>query len=250
MCERGSVMNCNDIAELSPLYLSGELDAPRAAPFAAHLKACPRCALEIERQIELDARLRGAVLAGEPATGALDSRIRRRISAERRSKTAHWVLAAAGAAAILLIAGLGLRMWPTHEPVRVCADAARDHRIEIVLRQPRTWIRDQSGIQALAARLTLPPSVIPSFTGYRLERGKLCRLDGRVFLHLVYSNGAREFSFFMRQQDHPAARGIYTAGADHEHVALVESGNLTALVVTEQAGDAALNLARSASGAL
>jgi anti-sigma factor RsiW len=245
-------MNCNDIAELSPLYLSGELDAPRAAPFAAHLKACPSCALEIERQRELDARLREGVLASEPATGALDSRIRQRISAERRSKTARWVLAAASVAAILLIVGLGLRMLPTHEPLRVCADAARDHRNEIVLRQPRTWIRDQSGIQAIAARLSLSPSAIPSFAaaGYHLERGKLCRLDGRAFLHLVYSNGAGEFSFFVRPRDHRTSSDIYTQGIDREYVALVESGNLTAMVVTEQAGDAALNLARSASGAL
>ena len=246
-------MNCHDIVELAPLYLSGELDASRADAFAAHLRECPACALEIEQELEADACLRGGVFACETPSAGLYDRIRERISGERRRKAARrWVLATAGVAAMLLIALAGLRLRPTHEAVSVCADAARDHRFEIVLDHPRTWIRDQSGIQALAARLNLPPSVIPSFesAGYHLARGKLCLLDGRPFLHLVYSNGAGEFSFFVRRENGSASHVIHAEGVDQEHVALVESGNLTAIVVTEQAGDAALNLARSAFSTL
>jgi anti-sigma factor RsiW len=245
-------LNCNDIAELTPLHITGELDGPRAAAFTAHLEDCPSCAREIRHQAELDARLRQAMFADEVSTSAVDSRVRQHISAERRTKTTRRILAAAGVAAMLLIGAFGLRLWPARDSSRVCADAARDHRNEIVLRQPRTWIRDQSRIQALAARVNLPASAIPTSAaaGYHLERGKLCRLDGRVFLHLVYSNGAEEFSFFVRRHDHPASHGVYTSAADQEHVALVESGNLMAMVVTDQAGDTALNLARSVTSSL
>jgi anti-sigma factor RsiW len=245
-------MNCHDIVELAPLYLSGELDASRSDAFAAHLRECPACALEVEQEIEQDARLREEVLAGDVGSGGLHDRVRQRISADRRRKAARRVLAAAGVAAMLLIALIVLRFRPMHAPARVCADAARDHRFEIVLDHPRTWIRDPSGIQGLAARLSLAPSAIPSFAsaGYHLERGKLCLLDGRAFLHLVYSNGSAEFSFFVRMQDRPGSHQIYSEGVDQEHVALVESGNCTGIVVTEQNGDAALNLARSASSTL
>jgi len=36
--------------------------------------------------------------------------------------------------------------------------------------------------------------------GYELNRARLCMLDGRVYLHLVYAGNAGEFSVFLRQR--------------------------------------------------
>jgi hypothetical protein len=133
----------------------------------------------------------------------------------------------------------------------MCADAARDHRVEVVEHQRRTWLTDAAVIEALAERrgLSAPGAEAIAPAGYRLERGKLCRLGGRVFLHLVYSNGAREFSFYLRDSSPSetfpgTARTIGNLNLGREHVAQVPSARFTALVVTDESQDAARDIAR------
>jgi hypothetical protein len=72
-----------------------------------------------------------------------------------------------------------------------------------------------------------------------------------MFLHLVYVNdvnGARSFSVFLRPADRIEAMHVESHGA--EHVAGFQDRRLSALIVTEQSGDAALRLARSAAAIL
>ena len=115
------------MATLAPLYLSGELDGARAAAAGAHLKVCAACARDIDQQRELDARLRGALLADESDSSALIPRIRRRIAvaeAKRRVLTLSLT-----AASVLLAAGSILYRSFIASPIpQVFADAARDHR--------------------------------------------------------------------------------------------------------------------------
>lgn len=51
-------MTCPEIAELSTLYLSGELDLPCAREFENHVGVCPVCGRELEQQTMLDDALR------------------------------------------------------------------------------------------------------------------------------------------------------------------------------------------------
>ena len=251
-------MNCSDTAALSPLYLSGELDAPRSSAFQAHLDSCRSCAREIARQKELDSRLRESVAAIDRGIDAtqLDRKIMMGIAAEAgpRAPAPWWI--AAGVTAALIAASLGYRAWHVPRALPMCDDAARDHRHEVIDRQPRTWLSDSSRIEALAESRGVPASAITSLAsslaqaGYRVEHGKLCRLDGRVFLHLVYTDGPREFSVYLRQKDGTPARGLDTVDVGAEHVASFETGQLTAMVVTNESRDAALRLARVAVGAL
>ena len=135
----------------------------------------------------------------------------------------------------------------------VDAAAARDHRLEIMDRQPRKWLTDRASIEDLAGQQGLSGSVIAAMApaGYRVGQGKLCRLDGRVFLHLVYTNGAANFSVFLQNtQEIAGARPIYTDKLGTEHIAGFEIHGLTALIVTEQSGNAALRLARRATAVL
>jgi hypothetical protein len=213
---------------------------------------------EMQRDELMDAQLRAVILAEPTDTTALDSNIRKQIAVEinRRSiQRGKWI-AAAGIAALLAIAVGGHWFLPNRGTAAMCADAARDHRVEVVEHQRRRWLTDAAGIDALAARRGLSAAGAEAMApaGYRLERGKLCRLGGRVFLHLVYSNGAHEFSFYLRDsapsETFPGTvRAISALNFDQgtQHVAQVPSLRFTALVVTDESQDAARDMARFAA---
>jgi hypothetical protein len=165
------------------------------------------------------------------------------------------VLAAISVAALVLAGVVGI--WAFLSRTKpVYAAAARDHRWEIVDGQPRKWITNRASIYALAARQGVSSSLIAAVAppGYRLVEGKLCRLDGRIFLHLVYANGLANFSVFLRRPDGnvPAgtSREILAVTQGAEHIAGFEDPQLSALIVTEQSGNAALAFARSAAANL
>lgn len=205
-----------------------------------------------------DAQLRAAILAEPMDTTALDSSIRKQIAVDvnRRSiQRGKWI-GAAGVAALFAIAVGGYWFLPNRGPAAMCADAARDHRVEVVERQRRNWLTDAAAVDALAARRGLSAAAAETMApaGYRLERGKLCRLGGRVFLHLVYSNGVREFSFYLRDsaptETFPGtarAIGALNLNLGAEHVAQAPSPRFTALVVTDESQDAAGEIARFAA---
>jgi anti-sigma factor RsiW len=233
-------MICGDIVTLSPLYLAGQLDPCRATEIRTHLERCATCAHFIATQVEFDARLREALLAEDPDTDALNRHIRQKIA------RARWIKPAAGIAAALLIAWLGYGAWSKVRVSRLYADAAVDHRREVVDHQPRMWITGREGIDSLVQRQGLPPSMLArlALDGYRLERGKLCRLAGLVYLHLVYSKGSSEVSVFLRLPGgDPVPKNLRSADEGQEHLASVKTDRLAAVVVTEQSTEAANQLA-------
>jgi anti-sigma factor RsiW len=258
-------MNCTEISTLSPLYISGELDTARAAAFTAHLKSCPACAAELARHIEMDRMLRAGVLAEELDTSALDSRVHTQIAASekrRRAVSRRWLAVAACIVIGLIIAGLTYRAFVSRPTAQVYADAARDHRNEVTYKQPRRWLVDQAEIEMLAMQQGLRGATVVAFapSGYHLEHGKLCRLDGRVFLHLVYSDQGHEFSLFLRRGDGNTMPGkpretvnglpLYTADRGDDHLACFQNGHLAAMVVGDQSSEAVLQIARFAARVL
>jgi anti-sigma factor RsiW len=260
-------MNCQDISRLLPLYLSGELAAAPEADedcraFVEHLAACPECAREVEQLTALDSRLREGVLSEDIDDTALDRRIRRDLAAQPQARTFRPAFAAAGIAAVLLLGGLGYRAWSTTAIPRMCTEAAHDHEREVIEGQPRIWLTDPAAIEALAARQGVPAQAVTALapSNFRIERGKVCRLDGRLFLHLVYTDGAQEFSAFLRPREEQPAPGASSKTASEssnhaipigrEHVGFFETQRLTAVVVTNQPGDAAERLTRFAASVL
>jgi len=110
--------------------------------------------------------------------------------------------------------------------------------MEIVDRQPGKWFTDRASIEELARRQGVPgPSIDASApAGYHLAKGKLCRLDGKIFPHLVYVK-------------------VYVNGSESEtqgaeHIAGFQDREVKALIVTEQSRDAALRLARSVAAVI
>jgi anti-sigma factor RsiW len=241
-------MNCSDISALTPLHLSGELDAARMETFSAHLRNCPACRQALGQQTAFDELLRTSVLAQSVDDSPVNERVRERIRAERRAKR-RWQVAVAAIAAALLMAILGYRLISRTKSVY--AAAARDHRLEIVDRQPRKWVTDRASIEGLARRQGLPGSVVSAFVpaGYHLAQGKLCLLDGRVFLHLVYAGESGSFSLFLRRPDDArTSGGIQTETFAAEQVAGFQRDQLSALIVSED--NNALLLASSAAAVI
>ncbi|MDR3721064.1 MAG: zf-HC2 domain-containing protein [Candidatus Acidoferrales bacterium] len=261
-------MHCSDISELAPLYIAGEVDSQRAAEVDAHLKTCPACMRELETQARLDARLREVLLADELDVSRVNRRIRELIAADSagglvpqlQPGPGRLVTAAMGIAAALLVIAAGYLLMPVHV-ARVYADAATDHHLEVIEQQPRRWLTDPAEIAALAEQLGISDSVPRALTsGYHLERAKICRLDDRLFLHVVYSDGTREFSLYMRPRDGQHLTGsirgfangrlLRICDAGGEHLSSFETSRLTALVATDQPADAALRFARELSTSL
>jgi anti-sigma factor RsiW len=250
----GNLMNCSDISKLAPLYLAGELEPARAETFSAHIRSCPACKREVGQQTAFDELLRTSVLAEHIDTWSIDQRVRAGIGAGQRNSRRR-MFATAGLAAALLLVVIGYITMVSSRTKPIYAAAARDHRMEIVDRQPRKWFTDHASIERLAGHEGLSSSVAADFApaGYHLAQGKLCRLDGRVFLHLVYaedSNDAGNFSLFLRRADDASVRDIHANTFAAEHVAGFQRGPLQALIVTEQPGDSVLRLAKFAETVL
>jgi anti-sigma factor RsiW len=242
-------MNCAEVLNLAPLYLTGELEPERADKLAAHVKDCASCAWELGQQKALDAVLRETVLAEEVDSSRVELNVRMVVgvasgAVAAQTSSRRWMFALAGLAAVLLLAIFLMRARPVY------AAAAKDHRLEIVELQPRPWSTDRSAIAALAQRQGVSDSAIDRIApaGYHLAQGKLCFLDGKIFLHLVYANDAGKVSVFLRPADRIEAVHAESHGA--EHVAGFQDQKLSALFVTEQSGDAALRFARSAAGVI
>ena len=245
-------MTCNDIADVLPLYLSGELDAQKAGDFAQHLQACRLCAAKVEQTKKLDQALRESVLA-DPVDGtAVDGRIRGSLAAARASSLRlRWF---AAVAALFLAGILSYRTTFANRAPQLCVDAAKDHESEITLVHPRKWLTDAPAIAGLAERIGVPSSLIATLTphNYSLKQAKLCRLDGQIFLHLVYAQGERQVSVYLRPaQDSASSWGsVRDAVAGRDHVAYFEASQVSVMFVSDQPGDVTLSLARSAAQVL
>jgi anti-sigma factor RsiW len=263
-------VDCGHIAELAPLYVAGELAAARAAEFDAHLKTCSSCFRDLETQARLDARLREVLLAEDVDVSRVNRRIRDMIAGGSReaagTKTpprrggSPWVTAAMGIAAAFLLVVAGYLLIPGHVS-QVYADAAEDHQMEVVDHGPRRWISDPDQITALAQQHGIDVAVPAELSsGYHLERAKICWLDGLSYLHLVYSDGAKEFSLFLRARDGEKLDGkirgfsngrlLRECASGSEHLSSFRTSHLNAVVVTTQSAAASLQYAKLASTAI
>jgi len=186
----------------------------------------------------LDARLRHAVSTELPDVSAVERSVCGRIRAERA-----WRIAAV-AAAVLLAAFLGYRAL---RPVsRLYIDAALDHRLEVMEHQPRRWRSDPAEIEKLAARFELSNVGALAPAGYRLEHAKMCGIDGKPALHVVYTNGSQEFSLYIRVRS-GSDKVLHAVSLGSEHLAAFQTDRLEAVVATGGSSGDCLQFARFAA---
>ena len=239
-------MNCTDVLEFAPLYLSGELDPARGEQFRVHLRVCPSCAHKMEEQKAFDSLFRESVLADPVDSASIERRVWHAIAGESRRR---W-LAGTAVAATLLLGALAIRTAMAPQITPIFTAAARDHHVEIVDAQPREWLTNRNQIGALAGGQGVSLSTLDAIgtAGYHLQRIRLCFLNGRLFLHLVYINGSGNLSVYLRRDK--GLRNLHTEIHGPEYVAGFQGHQLMALVVTNQSGTAAERLARSAAAIL
>jgi hypothetical protein len=113
------------------------------------------------------------------------------------------------------------------------AAAERDHRMEIVNAQPRRWLVDRDAITTLAIGQGVTPQQLSELIvpGYELVEGKVCRLNGHAYLHLVLSRGGDRVSLFVQKTP---AGAQFARSARSDDAAGFADGRFSALAV---AGD-------------
>ncbi|HVW85584.1 MAG TPA: zf-HC2 domain-containing protein [Bryobacteraceae bacterium] len=240
-------MNCSELREAAPLYISGELDDAARAVLRRHLAACPACAREIEEQLAADARLIGAFSSALPDTANLERSIRRRIAAPSRQK---WMLAAGSIAAMLAFVFVSYQSPRSRSTPKLYAEAARDHRVEVVERQPRHWRAGDAELQTVTSPygLSLAEARRIAPAGYRLERARICGLNGKRVLHLVYTDDATELSVYVPGRDTKISGGQAAIGA--ERVTAFRAHRVAGLVVAEASAADCDRMVRSIEAAL
>ncbi|HEX4002683.1 MAG TPA: zf-HC2 domain-containing protein [Candidatus Acidoferrales bacterium] len=270
-------MDCQQVAQLAPLYLSAELDRERAGAVDAHLRSCPSCMQELEAQAQLDARMREAIECEPVDATPVQDWIRARIASEPHAKAAsisvipsrrppperrQWFVAAVAIAAVLLLAVAGYRGLISPHVAPVYADAAQDHQREVVNQVPREWLSDRAAIKALAQGQGIEAAAPFALSSgpYHLERARLCFLDGLIFLHVVYTDGTREFSVYFRARGEQSLPGaaheidsghiLHCSTLDAEQVASLQTKSLTVVVVSDRYSGDALQVARLAAHTL
>ena len=207
-------MNCKEIDQNATFYFSHELNPEQSAEFLAHLDDCPSCAARVRQQQELDHLLRSTVLNQEMDTRALEFRIRRELSSAPKRPILFPRRLALIAAALFLVGAVGFLSsnWlrATREASAICADAIVDHRVEVVENAPRKWSSDLARIASASQRIVgaevNPEKLAPS--GYHFERARICSLQDKRYVHIVFSNGTQEVSMFVRTRDVLSTRAL------------------------------------------
>lgn len=225
-------MTCREVRNLSPLYLSGEMGAEERKHFSKHLAACVACEQEIEQYAQVDERLAASMGSELPDAARIEDAVRRNIAAERSRR--RFVAAGAIAASVALAIVGTFAFLHLTTPPRMFADAAEDHHTEVVEKQPRRWRSSAPEIEGLAQQIGLSRAQAASLApqGYSLELAKNCAIDGQRMLHLVFTNGVRKYSVFVRPQ-HSAPRQVRIYRSNSEQVASLDTAQFRAIVVTE-----------------
>jgi anti-sigma factor RsiW len=254
-------MNCTEAGNLEPLYRSGELDPKTMAEIDFHLGMCSSCAQQWKEQDRLDVAVRESVRAMEVDPTPVVDRVRKQMQLSLgepiRWRLSAWVAVAGIAVAVLILSIVLTRR--TTEP-GLFVDAAEDHSAEVVAHEPRDWVRGQTGIDQLVQRELATAGLVNALApaGYHIDRAKVCELLGQHYVHLVYSNGGREVSFFARRRDGERVPGetvqqvngirVRAGQARGLQVAGFQASRLTILVVSDTPRDEAVQFAAHAAG--
>jgi len=146
----------------------------------------------------MDDQIRRTAAADVTDTGVLLARVRKEI---RRETSRRQYLRAAAALAVLAAGLAGYRQIHGNQSGFMAA-AARDHRMEVAEGARRRWLTSGQELQPLLARYRISSGVVDGLVpaGFRLERGKQCGLNGERALHLVFGDGTRAISVFVRNR--------------------------------------------------
>jgi anti-sigma factor RsiW len=262
-------MNCEEAKGLIQLYLDDELDARNTLATQQHLELCDDCSREFNVLLAQDRSLRRAAQAETIDSGDLRADILKSIARQepaaqtttKISRAPHWLkisarARAAAVVALAIVAALiALRLGQTPQiNESVCAAVIEDHTAHdsagdmmgAMIIKP-----EELGRFARAfARLNAVPDL--SAFGYDNPQGRICKLGGIDFLHLIYYQPAQEpLSLFIcphtpgltAEQLNPLHRGRFNV------VSFSQSG-IDLLVVSSLSEERTSTIARAVTSQL
>lgn len=233
-------MNCENVQDLLPLYLSGELGGEDLAAVQLHLQTCEGCSKAISADRELDDALRAAVLEKSPDVSGVLLRVHDRMATPRWKRMLHLpsVRAVVFVAGVVLVAVLGLSMFRAHqaESTAALAAAANDHYSDLVLLRHPDWAYQPQDVAHFMKEQFAQPDLLSVITprGASFEKVRLCSLGGTQYAHFVFSSGSTETSVFLLPNAKAKSRvaSVHLPDAGHGlEVSGFSSADMTGMVV-------------------
>src|SRR5205085_6139601 len=230
--------DCRKTREFLDLYLDNELEAVPTKRVAAHLDECASCRRELEVMRSQKEMLARSIRETGYDTRALRASIeaatfRRRLIRFPElafPRVPAWAIASVCALVIALAALFYLpgriNLTSANSLYRA---AAADHRMCSAEREAPDWIRSQPAITEMAASFLNNAQHIPLLIGgdYRLDRARICQLNGERFLHLVYETpDGREASLFVCHHVGAIPAGERTVTLDSHTLQLAHASDL------------------------
>ena len=251
-------MNCARIQSLLPLYLSGELTGPALSAVQHHIDACEVCSHALSADRDLDGALRTAMLEHSPDVTTVLNRVHSGMTIRgwKRMLSLGWVRASALAAAIVVIAVLGLSSFRAHQVQRGMAlDAAIDHYSDLVLSRHPDWEYQPQAVARFMQQQFQEQNLLAVITpkGASFEKVRLCNLGGTQYAHFVFRTGSTETSVFLLPRDKSKNRhdSIRLADAGHGlEVSGFSSPLLTGMVVGNRGQVSTREIANHLAGVL
>lgn len=256
-------MRCDEMNELASSYLSEGLEAARRREFDDHLAGCPACVSLLEQQLRADDLLRSSLTMSPVRAAVVQNHVRARLHAApwwRHVFQARGLQVAVASVLIVIATISFVRSRPAGGAAYLLETAAADHVEDVVQRVDKPgWVGDARKAERLAVQIVGDARPIGALApaGYELVRARPCQLEGRAeaWLHLIYAQGAREVSVFVRSSRlTPGSKGqlALRAGLSTQRVGDLEvvgfqRGAYGIVFVADLSPSEALRVARAAA---
>ena len=250
-------MNCSEVKKLIQLYMDSELEARDTLEVQRHLETCSSCNRTLQVLTDQDEKLRTAARAEVVGSVILRDRVLQAIGQVERPVAATGrvplgglvgsVSVLARVAAIVLVAGLLalilLKSGILHGAQNaVYADAIQDHQDHCMLENTiHRMYTDPSKIDLLTSKYCgINGPMDLSSQGLSGARARLCALQGKAYLHLLYFKSGEQndgtmhqgISFFVRTDNTAVARSLNIARKDGLVVGSASRPGISLVVVS------------------
>lgn len=198
-----STITCEQARPWLDRVADGQLDSPPDG-LAEHCRSCPACAAEVLRIQSLKRSLHQAV-SRQPVPPGLETRIRARIGAPHAApswwRQPVWQAVAASVALVALTAGAWITVY---RPMRLQLASLlhlgqHDHVHCTLERKQPPFGSLQRPLPAHHDEI-VPVAQKAMPAGFTLAESHFCRVQGRVFTHLVFSNGTQRLSVIVTKK--------------------------------------------------
>jgi anti-sigma factor RsiW len=191
------IYDCERTRDLLGLYADNELEGLPTSQMAMHLEQCAQCRRELEIIQSQKRLLASAIKNANYDTKTLRAAIEL-ATIQRRSflfskVNVPGLPALSLAVGLIVVIGLGSLLYfhgrlGTAQLSSLYLAAANDHRTRSTASDAADWVQSDSAITERASTFLKMNMRLPrSFASdYSLVRARLCQLNGKSFLHLVY----------------------------------------------------------------